>query len=233
MKNVGKTIRALRERRGLTQEQLAERLYITRQTLSNYENGRTRPDFEMLEQLAAALDTEPETLLWGPPDAGQQRRAVRRTLLAAGCTLAALLLSVLLGMLDPSAVSYDPAAGTLRFWVARPLVCLLLGWTLVQAASLLTRTRPLPERLARPARRVLLALLAGYLLFLLPYLLWALWSAVQLRLHGALTAGFALPPALGRLAMPILLLVRRAPAVFALLGGGLRLCGFPRGLRGE
>lgn len=36
---VGKHIRALRMERGMTQEDLAEKLYVTRQTVSNWENG--------------------------------------------------------------------------------------------------------------------------------------------------------------------------------------------------
>lgn len=39
MAAVGKHIRALRTERGMTQEDLAEKLYVTRQTVSNWENG--------------------------------------------------------------------------------------------------------------------------------------------------------------------------------------------------
>ncbi|MBQ2650775.1 MAG: helix-turn-helix transcriptional regulator [Clostridia bacterium] len=39
MRDVGKNIRDLRQQKGLTQEELAGLLYVTRQTVSNYENG--------------------------------------------------------------------------------------------------------------------------------------------------------------------------------------------------
>ena len=39
MASVGKHIRRLRSIRGMTQEALAEKLFVTRQTVSNYENG--------------------------------------------------------------------------------------------------------------------------------------------------------------------------------------------------
>lgn len=37
MRDIGKNIRTLRTRRGLSQDQLAEALHVTRQTVSNYE----------------------------------------------------------------------------------------------------------------------------------------------------------------------------------------------------
>ena len=39
MSNIGKTIKKIRAERGLTQEQLAERLHVTRQAVSNWEQG--------------------------------------------------------------------------------------------------------------------------------------------------------------------------------------------------
>ena len=42
MRDIGKNIRDLRQQKHLTQEELAEQLFVTRQTVSNYENGRTR-----------------------------------------------------------------------------------------------------------------------------------------------------------------------------------------------
>ena len=42
--DVGRNIRQLRVGRGLTQQQLADKLYVTRATLSNYENGRRHPN---------------------------------------------------------------------------------------------------------------------------------------------------------------------------------------------
>ena len=39
MRDIGKNIRDLRIEKNLTQDQLAEKLFVTRQTVSNYENG--------------------------------------------------------------------------------------------------------------------------------------------------------------------------------------------------
>ncbi len=45
-------IKKLREKNGLTQEQMAERLVISRQAVSRWENGETQPDTELLKLLS-------------------------------------------------------------------------------------------------------------------------------------------------------------------------------------
>ena len=39
MRDIGKNIRSLRVKRNMSQDQLAEALHVTRQTVSNYETG--------------------------------------------------------------------------------------------------------------------------------------------------------------------------------------------------
>ena len=49
---VGRHIRELRGRFGLSQDDLAARVYVSRQTISNWENARTYPDLQSLVLLA-------------------------------------------------------------------------------------------------------------------------------------------------------------------------------------
>ena len=51
----GAAIAKLREKRGLTQEQLAEKLFVSSKTISKWENGHGLPDISLIEPLAAAL----------------------------------------------------------------------------------------------------------------------------------------------------------------------------------
>ena len=51
----GNRIAELREQRGLTQEELASSIHITRAALSHYEKNRRKPDFEVLTRLADIL----------------------------------------------------------------------------------------------------------------------------------------------------------------------------------
>ena len=52
---ISKKIKALRKTRGMTQEQLAEKLGVQRATISNYEIGRRSPHIKELEKIADAL----------------------------------------------------------------------------------------------------------------------------------------------------------------------------------
>ena len=65
MTKVSKNIKRARSRLSLTQDALAERVHVTRQTVSSWETGRTQPDLDMLLSLCRALDVPPEELLYG------------------------------------------------------------------------------------------------------------------------------------------------------------------------
>ena len=60
---IGKIIAAKRKALGLTQQALAERLHISFQAVSKWENGTANPDIEMLPQLAGLLGTTTDALL--------------------------------------------------------------------------------------------------------------------------------------------------------------------------
>lgn len=52
---IGQKIKILRKTRGLTQQQLADKLNVKRATISNYEIGRRSPHIKELEAIAEAL----------------------------------------------------------------------------------------------------------------------------------------------------------------------------------
>lgn len=65
MRDIGRNIRAARIHRQMIQDTLAEQLHVSRQTISNYETGRSRPDIDMLLSVAETLDTDVHPLLYG------------------------------------------------------------------------------------------------------------------------------------------------------------------------
>jgi transcriptional regulator with XRE-family HTH domain len=58
LKELGKQIRDARERRRLTQEELANRLGTSRPTLSAYENGKTAPPVDLVTEIARILEVD-------------------------------------------------------------------------------------------------------------------------------------------------------------------------------
>lgn len=56
-------LKILRRQRGLSQQALADRLHVVRQTISKWERGTSVPDAELLIRLAEELDTTVADLL--------------------------------------------------------------------------------------------------------------------------------------------------------------------------
>ena len=59
-------LRTLRMRNGLSQDELAEKLFVTRQAVSRWENGETAPNVETLKLLSRFFDVSINTLLGTP-----------------------------------------------------------------------------------------------------------------------------------------------------------------------
>ena len=56
----------LRSKKGLSQEELAEKIFVTRQAVSRWETGETIPNIDTLKQLSNYFDVSINTLLGSP-----------------------------------------------------------------------------------------------------------------------------------------------------------------------
>ncbi|HIY05519.1 MAG TPA: helix-turn-helix domain-containing protein [Candidatus Evtepia faecigallinarum] len=141
---IGSNLKKCRTAQGLTQEDLAQRLHVTRQTVSSWERNNSHPDLDQLADIAAALDTEVTVLLYGPE---RPARPTRRQVLGAAVPAAlAVVLGAAGGWLTPwskeTLLVHSPSA--YYYWGSYylPLLFLLLGLTLSALAALGWR-RPL------------------------------------------------------------------------------------------
>ena len=119
---LAENLKALRKAKGLSQEELAARLHVVRQTVSKWEKGRSVPDAELLVRLAEELDTTPAALLGPevPPEAEgggtaeqlgrineqlaiKNRRARRIWKIVAGVLIAFVAVNLLLVLLNAAA----------------------------------------------------------------------------------------------------------------------------------
>ena len=65
MNEIAANIKNLRKEKGMSQEQFAQALHVTRQTVSAWERGLSLPGLDTLGQIAWVLEVEPERLLYG------------------------------------------------------------------------------------------------------------------------------------------------------------------------
>lgn len=238
MRDIGKNIRSLREKQGMTQEELAQALFVTRQTVSNYETGKSRPDIDMLVKIAQALETDVNQVLYGLPAEQDRQKEVKR--LAVGCLILAaifLLLTLPAPLLNEMLMRrYVGALLVMALtYLLKPALWLVLGWCALQGLGLLFQAvRPLGERMwVRLVRRGLLLLLAVYVVLLLPPLVVGLIQVIQTTLGVPDEALVEIPQIpvytwlLNRLNRLLLFAVIH-PQVYAIPGAALWLFRFPK-----
>ena len=146
----GEQIKSIRRTEGLTQEQFAGRLHVSRQAVSNWENNRNLPDIEMLIQMSNEFQVSLDQLIKGDQEAnnmtekvirdGSETRRARYNMIVAVIGAVLLLLTAdgffpaLLGMLllalKALSVEYVDDAGFLHenfFLLPAGFLCLGCG----------------------------------------------------------------------------------------------------------
>jgi len=185
MRDIGKNIRQLRIQKNMTQDELAAALFVTRQTVSNYETGRSRPDVEMLTQIAEVLGTDANCVLYGPPIPPDRKAMNRKTAVYLALTVVlGIGLLALTAALDARQRLYMDMSG-IRLLV---FIWLLPGWKILAGAAsmqLLDRMVGL-RRLRKPAatytRWCVIGILALYALIILPSSIYWIKTEIELNL---------------------------------------------------
>ena len=102
MSKVSKNLKKIRTEKKLTQDALADKLHVTRQAISNWENDKTKPDIEALEMLAEVLEVDIEELIYGEKreaiisqDKTKQKNRIKVTLAVVGSIFVASGLAIL------------------------------------------------------------------------------------------------------------------------------------------
>lgn len=224
MRDIGKNIRTLRMQQNMTQDTLAEKLFVTRQTVSNYETGKSRPDIDMLLKIAEILQVDIHVILYGPGIHPDRRKELIRLAVNGGI----LLLIGLITLLTADAAKdyyYNFVIGPMVLvrTLMLPAFFLLLGWTLVQGISVLLKAKRPVFKGATVLRWVLLAVTV---LWLLPVLTYTVPILVVDLLQ--LPAQIHLPPVISRIFLYAVIGLQKYPYLLLFLGGGLWLCGLPK-----
>lgn len=123
---VKEQIRAYRSSLGLSQEELAEAVYVTRQTVSNWETGKSYPDIQSLLRLSALYGVSLDQLIKG--DAERMKEKINDDEIRAFNRLS----NVFALMMVLSLLAWAPLAYFLHWW-GMPLALILFAFTLFLA----------------------------------------------------------------------------------------------------
>ena len=91
MKNIGEIIRKHRKLKNLTQEELGNKLFVSKQAVSKWENGRTLPDLETTQKLMEILEIESTEVLGGTVQEVKKTRKLLTTFVVIGVVIMSLL----------------------------------------------------------------------------------------------------------------------------------------------
>lgn len=166
---VAKNIRAQRIACGMTQEELAAKVFTTRQTISNYETGKSKPDYETIGKIAAALGVSGEMLLY---DMGNRRKKLKVWCICGAVVFIFLLIrsvrysSFIMGRSQAALLVYNQGYVT----IVKPILCIIMGWTLVRLYELYIYK----DELCVIRSKIILAALAVLLMA------WFVWAFAEL-----------------------------------------------------
>lgn len=175
MRDIGKNIRKLRESKGLTQDQLAEKLFVTRQTVSNYETGRTRPDVDMIVSIANVLETDANSVIYGLPADDRKQNTLKIIVsisITAICTVAFAM--VLRAAQTVMYETYHARSAEVLIALLCPPVIMLAGWCVMQLISHFAKVEPILTRKSRIARFAIIFMIFASYVIVIPYEMWLL-----------------------------------------------------------
>ena len=228
MNNIGKHIRSLRNAKNMTQEALAEALFVTRQTISNYETGKSQPDIDTLLKISQALNTDINTLIYGPP-VPESRRNAMRWLIISGCLLflfgvSYLVLTHVVGQVD----ELRRHLYLLPLWhIWRPPLFFLLGWFLFHGIGTLCSAKPFHFQYIHIVRLVLYILLGVLFLLPIPYTAYFCTAAIQVSTTGSVSMFFPYIPVYYEITNFVLQIIYGYPFAISLFAGVCWLFGIP------
>jgi len=235
MCDIGKNIKDLRTEKGMTQDELAEKLFVTRQTVSNYEVGKSRPDVDMLVKIGEVLDADIQELIYGPTPKPDKKRMYIRLGVGLGITI---LLAAVYSWLKPIVLElknmrYLTGPNTALQTIVLPLLWLCFGWTAAQGVATVLGKPYEPPKWAGYFKWVLLGLLLVYFVPVGCFGGVVLWDNMQSIGHTSWSSVGEMPDWVSFMFRFFFgaghtFQLSQNMGLFCLPGIGVWLCGFPK-----
>ena len=179
---LGNKIKELRKAQNINQNELAEKLFVSRQTISNWENDKSYPDIQSVLLLSEIFDVSVDTLLKG--DVEKMERIVTEQMQADINKMNAYAIRMTISMIA-ILVSTPILAFTIGFWFLIPFA-ILFACTMYFAIKIekqkkeynvqtykeiiaftrgeqLSQTDMIREKAKRPYQKALLTILSAFI----------------------------------------------------------------------
>lgn len=182
VRDIGKNIKDLRIGKNMTQDELAAKLFVTRQTVSNYETGRSRSDIDMLVKIADVLNVDIHDILYEPENIADRRKRI----------LTVAVIAVVMAALGCIVMAFGEYADVIKTttyryeWniIVRVYVqsayFFLLGYLFTNSVRFLQKVRPIRNWAQAGIRYGVLVLYILLILLLLPHLTTVVLSLMNL-----------------------------------------------------
>lgn len=104
--DIGNKIKTYRQVRGFSQEELAKKVYVSRQTVSNWETNKRYPDIQNILLLSVLFDVSVDELVKGDLEAMKEKLSNRKVNAAMSVYTYMMLIATLLGAISMGLVVY-------------------------------------------------------------------------------------------------------------------------------
>ena len=182
MANISKNIKQIRIKNKMTQEELAEALFVTRQTISNYETGKSNPDIETILKIAEVFKVDANTVIYGLPIEENQKRN-KNWAIGIGVFLVVLLSAIFVidNLLEPYNEGYYmfPPPENILTHSLIPLAFFVGGFYAMHIIGLVTPLKPLNNLVAKILRIVVLIITLVLSAGVLYYAAFATYSFIR------------------------------------------------------
>ncbi len=225
-KTVGTNIKDFRKAKGLSQDDLASAIFVTRQTVSNYETGRSNPDLDMLQKIADALGVEVLWILYGVPAAPEKQASKKKTIKLFFFLTVSFVLTV--GLSIYTAIiklnSFIVIPNMMVRLLLVPLTLALFGATLIQIIDYFLNIGKQENKFMKAGRITTVSILIGNVLVVLPYMIWCFCILFQVvSSDGSVAMTFPQIPIYEQVAYFFLTLMYKYPYVYSFAGMALWL----------
>jgi len=190
LSTISKNIKKLRLKSGMSQQELAAKMYVTRQTISNYETGKSNPDIETLQQLAVLWDVELDTLIHGEVKKVDFNVLIKN-IIGIAIVLAFVMISIFLikqERIECQQYYIPPILCWIMLTFGFPILSVVSGWNIAGIIMAVLNVKML--NISKKVKTIIIICLILYSIIVLPLVVYLIKMKVQLDNYDSFQPSF-------------------------------------------